>query len=222
MTPQSPSNETPWDLTQFSQWPSAAPSYLPESHWQSEISSLSKVVLVLGNARSPRAPNLGCSGAESWDSVMPEQTCCRDEAASHQLSMTGLLTHRIVSVEEYSNLTQNLMQIHWSTCSVILNVTATQYTCSLDGVYCPHWPVKLSFFMSVHSSPLSLTARLHGCRTNCSHYINNDWTSSGQTKHIMHRWQTQGPGAESSPLPSFMQPGTLFLPCGSTKLSLYC
>ena len=82
--------------------------------------------------------------------------------------------------------------------------------------------VKSSLFTHVHSSSFSLAARLHGCRTNCSHYINNDWTSSGQTKHVMHRWQTQGPGAESSPLPSFMQPGTLFLPCGSTKLSLYC
>ena len=29
MTPQSPSNQAPWDLTQFSQSPSAAPSYFP-------------------------------------------------------------------------------------------------------------------------------------------------------------------------------------------------
>ena len=33
--------------------------------------------------------------------------------------------------------------------------------------------VKLSLFMHVHSSPLSLAARLHQCRTNCSRYINN-------------------------------------------------
>ena len=32
MTPQSPSKQAPWDLTQFSQSPSAAPSYFSESH----------------------------------------------------------------------------------------------------------------------------------------------------------------------------------------------
>ena len=40
-------------------------------------------------------------------------------------------------------------------------------------------PVKLSLFMLVHSSPLSLAARLHHCHANCSHYISNDWTFSG-------------------------------------------
>ena len=78
--------------------PSDAPSYFPESHQCSEISSLSKVILVLGKAKRHRAPNLGCSGAESpgwfgvlpkssaWD-VMHEPACCCDEAASHQLPM---------------------------------------------------------------------------------------------------------------------------------------
>ena len=42
--------------------PSASLSYFPESHWQSEISSLSKVILVLGKAVSRRAPNLCCRG----------------------------------------------------------------------------------------------------------------------------------------------------------------
>ena len=35
-------------------------------------------------------------------------------------------------------LNTNLMHMHCSTHSVILNVTATQYTCSLKGVYHPH------------------------------------------------------------------------------------
>ena len=42
-----------------------------------------------------------------------------------------------------------------------------------------------SSFMFAHSSPLSLAARLHRCRVNCSHYINNSWTSSGQTSYIV-------------------------------------
>ena len=65
VTPQSPSRQAPWDLTQFSQSLSAAPLYIPESHRQSEICSLSKVILVLGKDRSHRVPNLGCSAAES-------------------------------------------------------------------------------------------------------------------------------------------------------------
>ena len=65
MMPQSPAKEAPWDLTQFSQLPSAIPSYLPESHRWSEISALSKVILVVGKARRRRVPHLGCRAAES-------------------------------------------------------------------------------------------------------------------------------------------------------------
>ena len=68
---------------------SAALSYFPESHWRSEMSSLSMVTLVLGKARNSRAPNLGCWGAESPGSwifadcspcmfnVFRCSTCCR-------------------------------------------------------------------------------------------------------------------------------------------------
>ena len=107
--------------SQFSQLPSAALSYFPESHQWSEISSLSKVILVWGKARSHRAPNLGYRGAESpgwfgvspknsaWD-VMCEHACCGDEAANHQFSEASAFgTIQIVSVEECSSLIQNLM-----------------------------------------------------------------------------------------------------------------
>ena len=78
---------SPWDLTEFSQLPSHARSYFPESRQQSENSSLSKVILVLGKARSHGAPNLGCRGPESpwWFDISPknssrdvmhEQACC--------------------------------------------------------------------------------------------------------------------------------------------------
>ena len=68
-----------WDLTQFSQLPSASSLYFPKSHQQSEISSISKVILVLGKARSHQMPNLGCRGAESsgWFDVSPKNcTTC--------------------------------------------------------------------------------------------------------------------------------------------------
>ena len=156
MTPQLPSKEAPWDLTPFSQSPSAAPLYFPESHQWSEISSLSKVILVLGKARHRRASNLGCREPEScvwfdispknsaWD-VMYAQAHCHDEAANHQLPIAAAFwIIWIVSVEECSRLTQSLMQIHCSAHSIILNATTTQYTCSLNGVYHPHWLVQWS------------------------------------------------------------------------------
>ena len=156
MMPQSPSKWTPWDFTQFSQSLSAVPSYFPESHRLSEISSLSKVILVLGKASTHRAQNLGCSGAEQpeWSDVSPkssvqdvmhEWVCCCDEAASHHLPVAmAFWIIWIVFMEACSSLMQNLMQIRCSTHSVILNATATQYKCSLNGIYYPHWLVQWS------------------------------------------------------------------------------
>ena len=117
MMPQSPSKQVPWDLTQFSQSPSAAPSYFPESHWQFEIPSLSKVILVLGKARSLRVPNLGCRGVESpgWFDDLPQTAqdmlheCVRyhDEAANHQLPIAAAFwIIGIVSMEECSSLSK--------------------------------------------------------------------------------------------------------------------
>ena len=80
--------------------PSASLSRFSESHHSSEISSLSKVILVLRKSRSVRMTNLGCSRAESlgwfdFDSpknsaldMMHERALCWDEAANHQLPQT--------------------------------------------------------------------------------------------------------------------------------------
>ena len=72
--------------------------------------------------------------------MMYERVRCHDEAANHQLpTAAAFWIIQIVSVEESSSLMQNLMQIRCSALSVILNATATQYTCSLHSVYNPHW-----------------------------------------------------------------------------------
>ena len=102
-------------------------------------------------------PNLGCRGAESpgWFDVLPKNSardmvheqacCCCDDTTSHQLSIAVTFwIIPVVSVGECSSLTQNLVQIHCSTRSVILNATATQYTCSLNDFYFPHWLVQWS------------------------------------------------------------------------------
>ena len=162
MTPQSPSKLALWDLTQFPQPPLAAPLHSPESHWWFEISSFSKVVLVLGKARSHRVPNLGCRGAEppGWFDVLPKNCMRSDVIMKLPITVTnscGLWNHW--NREERSSFTQNLMQICCSTCSVILNAMTTQCTCSLNVVYCPHWLVQWSHHCSrmcipVHSPGL--------------------------------------------------------------------
>ena len=158
------------------------------------------MILVLGKGRSHRVPNLGCRGgwgrarSLGWFNVSPKNSAgdmmhewahCHDEASSHQLPIAAAFwIIRIVSTEEHSSLTQNLMQICCFTHLVILNATDTQYTCSLNGIYCPASTVKLSLFTHAHSNPLSLASRLHWCTANHSHYINNGWTFSGQTPYI--------------------------------------
>ena len=166
----------------------SCPIIFSESHQQSEISFLSKVIWVLGKARSRRAPNLSCwrviwcLAKNSAQDVMHEQAHYYDEAANHQLPIAvAFWIIWISSVEECSSFMQNLMYIHCSIHSVISNAMATQYTCSLNDVYSPHWLVKSSLFTHEHSSPLFLTARLHLCHANHSHYINNGWTFSRQT-----------------------------------------
>ena len=94
----------------------------------------------LGKVRSCKMLNLGCRGSElpGWFDVssknsvwvvMHEWLHCCNEADNHQLPIAAAFWITwIISAEECLILMQNLMQIHCSTLSVILNVTATQYT----------------------------------------------------------------------------------------------
>ena len=112
------------------------------------------MIFILGKPRSFRVPKLGFQGTESpgWFDVRPknsagnmihEQVHCRDEAANHQLPKAAAFwIIWMVSTEECSSLTQTLMEICCSTCPVMLNAMATQYTRSLNGVYHPHWLVQ--------------------------------------------------------------------------------
>ena len=169
--------------------PSTAPSHFPESHQHSEISSLSKVILVLGKAKVVGAKSglrMGSShqgrpslltaahtrstflgvllGAGLWecgslstDSQPSLKHLCRTliYPALITSSPKAFRIIQIVSTEEGSSLTQNLMQIPCSTSSVIFNEMATQYTCSLNSVYCPHclvqWNCRSRMFIPVHS-----------------------------------------------------------------------
>ena len=151
--------------------PPAAPSYFPKFYWWYDISSLSKVILVLGKTRSHRKPNLGygglgglgdsmfCQKNSAWD-IIHKQACCHDKAANHLLPIAAAF--RIIwitSMEECLRLMKNLIQSHMLTQWRLLpTLTST---------------VKLSLLMHVHSSPISSAATLHRCCTNHSRYINN-------------------------------------------------
>ena len=112
---------------------------------------------------------------------MYEQAHCHDNSC--QLPVThscGLMSHPNSFCGGMFSLTQNLMQICCSVCSVILNVTATQCSFQWHLPTPPTSTVKSSLFTHAPSRPPSLAARLHRCRTNRSRYINSGWTFSGQ------------------------------------------
>ena len=154
------------------------------------------MILVLGKARSCKVLNLGCSGAESPGSfnVLPKN--CRCDAWAGALSWWScqspfshsfsLLNHPNSFWEGMFKLNAKFdLQIHCSTYSVILNVTATQYTCSLNIIYCPHWLVQWSCHCShMHIPSTLLGCQVTYCHTNHSCYINNGSTFSGQTLYI--------------------------------------
>ena len=192
---RSPSKQAPRDLSQSSPSPRAALLYFPESHPWSEMSSFSKVILVLGKAGSHRAPNLGCRRAESsgWFDVPPknsardvmrEQACCCDEAARHQVPTAAAFSVvQIVSVEACSRLTPAGADSLLQALSPFDHNDHTVHTLTQQ-----HLPPPLtstvkssSLFTRVHPSPRSLAARSHRCRANRSRYVNNGWTFSRQT-----------------------------------------
>ena len=75
---------------------------------------------------------------------MHKQALRDDEAANLWLFIVAAFwIIWLVSTKERSSLMQNCVQIHCST-QVILNAMATQYPCSFNGIYHPHWLVQWS------------------------------------------------------------------------------
>ena len=209
MTPQSPKSRR---LTQFSQSPSAAPSYFPEFHWWSEISFFSKVILVLKKARSRRVPNLGCRGTESpgrldvspknsaQDVMHEREHCC--EAANHQL-----VAHRGGLLNHPNSFHGGMFKLNAKFDADSLLYLLSHFECDSHMVHMltqQHLPppltstVKSSLFTHAHSSLLSLAARLRWCCANHSHYISNGWIFPDRP----HIYGSTKRTAESPPLKS--------------------
>ena len=120
---------------------------------------------------------------------MHKQVRYCDKAANHQLpKAVAFWIIWIVSVEEYSNLMQNLMQI-WR----FVALPAQSFWMQWPHSACAHAIAstaptnKYSEVIIVHTCAFQstlLASRLHWCCTNCSHCINNGWAFSGQTSYM--------------------------------------
>ena len=155
------------------------------------------MILILRKARSCRCQIWAVGGWVTWviwcfakifaRDVMHEQLCCPDEAANYQLPVgVAFWIIQRVSVVVCSSWTQNFMQTHCCSHSVILNAMATQYTCSLKGIYCPHWLIQWSchcphMHIPVHSP--WLPGYIHVVQTVLV-IINSGWTFSGKASYI--------------------------------------
>ena len=187
MTLQFPSKQAPWDLTQFSLSPSTA-LLCPEFHSGSQISSLSKVISVLGKAISHRVQHLGCRGTEppGWLDVSLKN-CMRCDTWTGMLSWWSCqspVAHTCSLLNHPTTFCEGLFKLNakFDANSLLYSLN---FECDGHRVHMltqRHLlptltsTVKLLLFTHAHSSPLSLAARLHWCHTNHFLYINNGWT----------------------------------------------
>ena len=128
--------------------PSAAPSYFPEPHWQSEISSLSKVILVLGKARSRRMPNLGCRGCPvTWVIWCLTKKLCMRRGAEWRIVVMKLSITRYPQLWPFfsyciSQLPNQTTQLtwSWSHCKFTMTFSSMENQVTSIGMTGPLFP----------------------------------------------------------------------------------
>ena len=180
--------------SQFSQSPSAAPivfSWISYTVWN---------LFPFKGDFSRMLPNLGSrvSGPPGWFDVFPKILCTRWNEWEGVLSWSSCQSPAANSC----SLLNHLNSFHRGTFKFNAKFDADSLLCLLSHFECDchtvhtltQWclslpltsTVKSSLFTHVHSSPLSLAARLHRCGGNHSHYINNGWTFSEQTIYMTY------------------------------------
>ena len=165
---------------QFYQLPSVALSYFPESHWCSEISSLSKVILVLGKDRNLLAPNLVWAWVTGVIWCFTKNILCMrcDACVGVMLwwSCQSPVAHSYGFLKDPNRFRTGMLKFD-------AKFDADPLLYSLSHCLLPLLTstVKSSLFTHLHTSPFSLAPRLHQCHTNCSLYFNNGWTFSRPT-----------------------------------------
>ena len=147
-----------------------------------------------------------------WPGIKPATLSYQDDALTNLVSHPGLsywiYYSTLLSLWSFQSpvahsysLLNHLNSFHRGMFKLNAKFDADSLLCSLSHFECDghtvhmltQWhllppltsTVKLSVFTHVHSSPLSLAARLHQCHANHSRYINNGWTFSRQTLYLM-------------------------------------
>ena len=157
-------------------------------------SSLSKVILALGQARRHTAPNLGCREAEppGWFDVS-QKISAQDVVHVSVLSWWSCqspVAHSSVLLNHLNSFHGGMFKINPKFDADSLLYLLSHFECDGHTVHMltqKHLPppltttVKSSLLTRALSSPLSLAARLHQCHTNHSRCINDGWTFSGTT-----------------------------------------
>ena len=135
------------------------------------------MILVWGKARSHRAPNMGCSGVEpgGWFDVSPKN-CTRCDAWAGALSWWSCQSpaaHSCGLQNHPNSFRRGMLKLNAIFDGDSLLYSLSHFECNSHTVHmltqlCLPPPlisrVKSSLFTHVHSSPLSLAARLHWCQ----------------------------------------------------------
>ena len=140
-------------------------------------------------------PNLGCSGAEVSDLMLRQKNSTRHDVWMGSLwwSCQSPVAHSYGFLNHPNSFHGKKFELKTKFDEDSLLYSLSHFECNGHTVHMlTQWrlllplisTVKLSLFMCMHSSPLSLAARLHQCCTNSSPYNNNGWTSSGQTSYM--------------------------------------
>ena len=162
--------------------------YFPESHWWSEISSLSKVILVWEKPDIAGSQIWAVGGLSHWViGCFTKKPCTRHDAWLYILSWwicQSLVAHSCDLLNHPSSFHGVIFKLNTKSDANSLLSSLSHFECDDHTVHMlTQWclpppltsTVKSSLFTHAHSSPLALAARLHRCWANHSHYINNGW-----------------------------------------------
>ena len=142
----------------------------------------------LGKGQKLKGAYLGWRGAESpgWSDVLPKHGTRHDAWAGMLLwwSCQSPVAHSCSLLNHLNSFHEEMFKLNAKFDADLLLYLLDHYECDGHTVHmlthgCLLPPltstVKSSLFTHAHSSPLSLTARLHQCCTDHSHYVNNGW-----------------------------------------------
>ena len=147
------------------------------------------MILVLGKAKSCRAPNLGCRGWVTWVIWCFAKTLCvRCDARAGTLlwwSCQSPVAHSCGLLNHQNSFYGGLFKLKTKFDADSLPWLLSHFECNSHTVHMftqrclpPPLTSTASLLMHAHSRPLSLAARLHCCHANWSRYIKNGWTFS--------------------------------------------